>query len=80
MNIGIADAADLAARIAQGDISGYHAARHPVAKRTIDLTEAARRRLTATGALSRMTITGALRMVALIPPLRRRLIRTLTDI
>ncbi|MGR3640478.1 FAD-dependent oxidoreductase [Alterinioella nitratireducens] len=80
MNIGIADAADLAARIVQGDISGYHAARHPVAKRTIDLTEAARRRLTATGALSRMTITGALRMVALIPPLRRRLIRTLTDI
>lgn len=79
MNIGIADAADLAARIAGGDLSGYHAARHPVARRTIDLTEAARRRLTAPGILSRMAITGAIRAVALIPPLRRRLIHTLTN-
>jgi len=43
MNLGIADAADLANRIINGGLDGYHMARHPVGKEIINITEIGRK-------------------------------------
>lgn len=43
MNLGIADAGDLAGRLAAGDTSGYQAARHAAGAETIRLSEGVRR-------------------------------------
>lgn len=39
MNLGIDDACDLAARIAEGNLEGYTTARHPVGKATLEMSE-----------------------------------------
>lgn len=70
MNLGIADAADLAARIAGGDTSGYHAARHAAAAGVITATERVRRLLQG-GRVGRGLAVTALRTAAALPPLRR---------
>lgn len=75
MNLGIADAADLAARIATGDVSGYHAARHAEGARIIRTTETARRMVQSTTPLSRAAVRTALRAADRVPPLGRAMIR-----
>ncbi len=70
MNLGIADAADLAARIAEGRTAGYTAARHAAAARVIRATEAARRMLQG-GPLRRGLATSALRVASALPIARR---------
>ncbi|WP_407493353.1 FAD-dependent oxidoreductase [Pseudooceanicola sp. MF1-13] len=50
MNLGIADAADLAARIAAGDLEGYEDTRMEVGEQVIHGSERARRMIQSTGA------------------------------
>ena len=78
MNLGIADACDLTARIAEGRVEGYHAARHPVGARVIATTERARRMLQNPSPLARATVDAGLRTVDALPPLKRRVMRRLT--
>jgi 2-polyprenyl-6-methoxyphenol hydroxylase-like FAD-dependent oxidoreductase len=75
MNLGIADAADLARRLADGDPSGYGAARHPVGKAVIAASEGARK-IVSSGKWSRRALFRlGLAAVRLLPPLRRRAAR-----
>lgn len=78
MNLGIADAAELATRIASGRTGGYSAARHAEGARVIRLSEAARRQLQAPGPLRRQMILAFLRLVAAVPPLSRTAMRRAT--
>ncbi|MDF0599425.1 FAD-dependent monooxygenase [Psychromarinibacter sp. C21-152] len=70
MNLGIADAADLAARIVEGRTDGYAAARHAASARIMTATERARRLLQG-GPLRRGLATSVLRLAAAVPPVGR---------
>jgi 2-polyprenyl-6-methoxyphenol hydroxylase-like FAD-dependent oxidoreductase len=72
MNLGIADAADLARRLADGDPSGYDEARYPVGKAVIAASEGARKIVTSGNWGRRTLFRLALAAVNLLPPLRRR--------
>ncbi len=75
MNLGIADAADLAERIARGTTAGYTAARHAAGAGVIAGSESARKQITSKNPLSRPLIVAALRLVGAIPALQRRFSR-----
>jgi 2-polyprenyl-6-methoxyphenol hydroxylase-like FAD-dependent oxidoreductase len=75
MNLGIADAADLARRIVDGDLDGYGSARHAAGRDTIALSERGRRTVTSTNPLTRGLMKSALRTIAALPSLRRRFVR-----
>ena len=75
MNLGIADAADLARRIVEGDLDGYGGARHAAGRDTIALSERGRRAVTSTNPVTRGLAKGALRTIAAMPSLRRRFVR-----
>ena len=75
MNLGIADAADLARRIVDGGLDGYHAARHAAGRETIALSEKGRRAVTSTNPLVRGLAKASLRTLAAVPSLRRRFVR-----
>lgn len=76
MNLGIADAADLAARMAEGTFEGYSAARHADGAQTIALSEQGRRLLTSSNPLNRPLLSAALKLLARVPALQRRLAET----
>jgi 2-polyprenyl-6-methoxyphenol hydroxylase-like FAD-dependent oxidoreductase len=80
MNLGIADAADLARRLCTGDAHGYDAARRAAGRETIRLSERGRRMLTSRNALVRSFARNALRTVAAFAPLRRRAIHRLLSL
>jgi 2-polyprenyl-6-methoxyphenol hydroxylase-like FAD-dependent oxidoreductase len=80
MNLGIADAADLARRITEGGLDGYDYARHAAGKETITLSERGRRILTSRNPLVRGLAKGALRTVAAVTPLRRRAVHRLLSL
>ena len=80
MNLGIADAADLATRLAAGDVSGYEAARHAEGARTIALSEDARRTILVPRRGRRLLIRAALGLVSALPPLQRRAARRILDV
>ena len=79
MNLGIADAADLARRLVEGGREGYHAARHPEGAETIALSERARRMVSSESALTRSVLMLALRVIGILPPLRRAAVRRLLE-
>lgn len=79
MNLGIADAADLAQRLVAGQMAGYGAARHAEGAHVIRLSETGRRVLQADSAPARTAVTGLLRLAGLFPPLGRRLARRLVS-
>lgn len=72
MNLGIADACDLARRLVEGGLGGYHAARHPEGRRTIALTERARRMMTAEDAPTRLLRGAFFALADAVGPLKRR--------
>ncbi len=79
MNLGIADAAELAERIANGEISGYSPARHHVGAETIRATERGRR---LTGGMrwhQRALIRSVLTAVRFSGPLKKTLGRFLVE-
>lgn len=80
MNLGLADAADLAERIANGTTDGYHAARHPVGRATIKLSERARRAVTSTHPAIRFFVRTFLRLLHRSPLLQQRFVRNVLDL
>jgi len=75
MNLGIADAADLAKRLGGGDPSGYGSARFPVGKAVIAASEGARKIVTSGKWSRRALFRLGLAAVRLLPRLRRRTAR-----
>ncbi|GGL80058.1 FAD-dependent oxidoreductase [Wenxinia marina] len=71
MNLGIADAADLAARISSGEVDGYEAARHPEAARVIRLTERVRRAVQSKEPWRQRLILRTLGLALQVPAVRR---------
>lgn len=80
MNLGIADACDLARRLAAGDLEGYTEARHAVGAATIRLSENARRALMADGGPRAWARDAALWAVGRSSWLRRRAVERILDI
>jgi len=80
MNLGIADAADLAERIVNGTTDGYHAARYPVGKKTIKLSERARHTITSTHPAIRFFLRSFLRTTEHLPLLQRRFVKNALDL
>lgn len=80
MNTGIADAYDLADRLAgactgdQGSLDGYEAARRPAALEVIQFTDRMTTLALARSPLARVSRNTAMRLLSRFPPVRRRLI------
>lgn len=77
MNLGIADAAELVTRLVEDRLDGYSASRHTAAARTIAGSERARRLLTSTSLVKRSMVSMGCRLIDVLPPLQRRIARTL---
>lgn len=75
MNLGIADAAEAAARIAGDTVDGYSGSRHAEGARVIALTERARQLMLAPPGLRRSMFRAALSVVNAVPPLGRAAMR-----
>ncbi len=80
MNLGIADAADLAKRITQGTTDEYTDSRHPVGRKTIKQSERARRAITATHPAIRLFVRGFLRLTNRSPYLQSRFVKQVLDL
>jgi 2-polyprenyl-6-methoxyphenol hydroxylase-like FAD-dependent oxidoreductase len=80
MNLGIADAADLAKRIAIGTTDGYHSARHPIGRTTIKQSERARRIITSTHPTTCILLRNFLRLAQHSPLLQRRFLKNVLDL
>lgn len=80
MNLGIADACDLARRIADGDVAGYDGARHAAGAETIRLSEAARRVVSAGVGPRAWLRDAAFWVVDHVPALQRRVIPQVLDL
>lgn len=73
MNLGIADAADLAHRIAHNKLDGYHDARHAIGRDIITFTERGRRIVSSKNKLTRLLLTNTLRVITRLPFIRRKM-------
>ena len=71
MNLGIADAAELAARIARDDLAGYSDARHAAGTAVLRLSERGRRILQSRNPAVRLGFRTLLPLIAGVPPLAR---------
>ena len=79
MNIGIADAADLARRLVEGGIEGYSARRHQEGAATIAVTERGRKIITGTAWWRPVILRMFLAAVRHITPLQRRVSRFMIE-
>ncbi len=77
MNLGIADAAELATRLIEGQLDGYSASRHAAGASIIAKSEQARRLLTSTSWSKKMMVSVVCRLVGNLPVLQRRIARTI---
>lgn len=77
MNLGIADAADLANRIITNDLEGYGAARYAAGRETIAFSERGRRAMTTRNGVYRMQVTMLLGLLARNRRMRERTISRL---
>ena len=75
MNLGIADAADLAKRMAHGGLDGYHSTRHTVGRHTIAFSERGRKVVTSNNKLTRLLLVNTLRMITRVPFIRQKMAR-----
>jgi len=75
MNLGIADAAEWADRLAAGTLDGYSASRHAAGAHTIRLSEGARRAIVGGNGARRALAVAALRLASRVPPVSRRIAR-----
>ena len=73
MNLGIADAAELARCIAEGDLDTYSKIRHREGKAVIDGLETIRKIITSPSPLARFALMGILHTASILPPLRRQM-------
>ena len=72
MNLGIADACDLAERMVEGNLTGYSDARHEEGKRVIGFSESARKTMTSSNPFTRLMVRVVLKTVQAFPTLQRR--------
>ncbi|MDQ2092837.1 FAD-dependent oxidoreductase [Rhodalgimonas zhirmunskyi] len=79
MNLGIADAAELAQRIADATLEGYSAARHAKGQHVITLSERARKLVQSKSWLTRAGVETALRVITHVPPLAAKMGREIAD-
>ena len=77
MNLGIADAAELAVRMAEDRLAGYSASRHAIGARIIAGSERMRKLITSTNPIVRGSFGGAARIASRIPQIRKRIARRL---
>lgn len=77
MNLGIADAAELARRIMEDDTDGYHTARHAEGARVIRLSERGRRMLNTRSGFRRGLAMRTLKLGSALPPLGKAMMRRL---
>ena len=75
MNLGIADAAELAERMLSNRLDGYGASRHSEGAGTIALSERLRRTVTSRSVIKRTGLSLACRVVNIAPPIQRRIAR-----
>nr|WP_323779775.1 NAD(P)/FAD-dependent oxidoreductase [Amylibacter sp.] len=75
MNLGIADAADLAGRFVAGGLEGYHAARQAEGKAVLTLSERGRRIATSQNLLLRRGLLAGLNLAGRFPPIHRAIVR-----
>ncbi len=80
MNLGIADAADLAERIAMGTTGGYTDARYPIGKKTIKMSEKMRKALCANSIIQRFILIQFLTIVSRVGTLRQRFVKNVLDL
>ena len=73
MNLGIADAAELAKRLAEGDLAGYSDARHGAALEARKITERGRKMATGPNIFRRVAFRGLVAAVGHLPAMQRRL-------
>ena len=73
MNLGIADASELAQRLAENDLSGYSDYRHAEGRRAIDDSERLRKVMTAKSAVARGMRNTVFRLISRMPYIQRRL-------
>ncbi len=74
MNLGIADGADLARRLVEGNSDGYHDSRHAAGAATIALSERARKALTGNSNLPRSMLIKTLLLARHLPFLERTVV------
>lgn len=77
MNLGIADAADLARRFAEGGLDGYSDARHGEGQRIINLSEQGRKLIQSSHPFTRAALWGLIKIVQRVPALQQRITKTL---
>ncbi|WP_293962552.1 FAD-dependent oxidoreductase [Sneathiella sp.] len=77
MNLGIADAAEFAKRLAEDTLDGYSEARHRKGAKIIAGSERVRKIVTSTRPMIRKLFRLALSVAAHLPPLRRRIVDVL---
>ncbi|APE43311.1 hypothetical protein BOO69_07680 [Sulfitobacter alexandrii] len=75
MNLGIADAADLAGRLIDGGLPEYHAARQAEGAHVLAFSEGLRKAVQSKSPLRRAVMPRLMRMIAAVPPLRRAAMR-----
>jgi len=80
MNLGIADAVDLAGRFADGGLDGYHTARHTAGRDVLRLSETGRKALMSRNPLVRGALKTALRLNSAIGPLSRRAAKAILNL
>ena len=79
MNLGIADAADLADRIVAGNLDSYSDSRHKIGAEIIATTERGRKMISATSGVKRRALNTVLTIVASFAPLRRKIGRFIVE-
>ncbi|MEM1360788.1 MAG: NAD(P)/FAD-dependent oxidoreductase [Pseudomonadota bacterium] len=72
MNLGIADAADFAARLTAGTLEGFSDARHQIGKKTIAFSEEMRSNIMSDSPLRRTLVETGLRVVGNLPPVAHK--------
>lgn len=80
MNLGIEDACDLVERIENGTTDGYTAARHPIGKRWIALSERMRKGFTARTKMGQAVRRMALKTMTAFPALQQPFLRRVAGI
>jgi 2-polyprenyl-6-methoxyphenol hydroxylase-like FAD-dependent oxidoreductase len=71
MNLGIADGAELARRMVEGELDGYGEARHKVGKQVIAGSEAVRKVMTSRNPAARFLVHAVLQTASVMPALQR---------
>ena len=79
MNLGLSDAAELAAWLVRGDFGGYRTAPHAAGKKVIAKSEGTRKIMTATSPAYRLAIRSTPTIASFVPFMQRMLFKSFVD-